>query len=448
MPWQRHVVDVALEVDPATGRLVHREVRLTVPRQSGKTTLILAMIVHRALAARGYGGGRQRMIYTAQDRNSAREKVLDDFVPVLDDARAMRGRYTVRKANGSEGIRFAGGSRLGLIAGTKRSGHGPTLDLGLLDEAFAQRDDRIEQAMKPTMITRPSPQYWVVSTAGDDDSTYLNRKIESGRALIVAGEPSSVAYFDWSAADSLDGIDPADPAVWRRCMPALGHTVSEAVIRAEYETMRDGEEGIAGFARAYLNIKNVGAVVTVIPLPWWRDCADPDGQIDGHVVLAADIAPDRSWGAIALAGRRADELPQVEIVASREGTDWMLAELVELSRRNGDAPVVIDEASPAVTLMHGLRTAEVDVTVTSAKDMAAACGLLYDANRNRAWRHLGDPILEQALKAAATRPLGDGAWGWRRRDGGAEICTLVAATEAHWGLLTLPEPIVVGAMNL
>jgi phage terminase large subunit-like protein len=40
MPWQRLVADVAMEVDPATGLLAYREVDLTTPRQSGKTTLV------------------------------------------------------------------------------------------------------------------------------------------------------------------------------------------------------------------------------------------------------------------------------------------------------------------------------------------------------------------------------------------------------------------------
>src|SRR5689334_10794972 len=56
MPWQRHVLDVALEVDPETGRLAYQEVDLTVPRQSGKTLLLLCLMVHRAL---GFGS-RQR----------------------------------------------------------------------------------------------------------------------------------------------------------------------------------------------------------------------------------------------------------------------------------------------------------------------------------------------------------------------------------------------------
>ena len=49
MPWQRHVADIAYELDEETGRLAYREVRLTVPRQSGKTTLMLAAMMATCL---------------------------------------------------------------------------------------------------------------------------------------------------------------------------------------------------------------------------------------------------------------------------------------------------------------------------------------------------------------------------------------------------------------
>jgi predicted AAA+ superfamily ATPase len=66
MPWQQLVADVGTQLveDPETGKLVPawREVVVTVPRQSGKTTLVLGFEVHRALK---WGGG-QRVAYTAQ----------------------------------------------------------------------------------------------------------------------------------------------------------------------------------------------------------------------------------------------------------------------------------------------------------------------------------------------------------------------------------------------
>ncbi len=70
MAWQRQVADTALEVDPATGRLAYREVGLTVPRQQGKTTLELAVMVHRCRT-----WARSRVLYAAQTRLHAHKGV-------------------------------------------------------------------------------------------------------------------------------------------------------------------------------------------------------------------------------------------------------------------------------------------------------------------------------------------------------------------------------------
>ena len=48
MAWQRRVADVALEVDDH-GRYFYQLVIVTVPRQSGKTTLFGSVLDHRAL---------------------------------------------------------------------------------------------------------------------------------------------------------------------------------------------------------------------------------------------------------------------------------------------------------------------------------------------------------------------------------------------------------------
>jgi hypothetical protein len=52
-------------------------------------------------------------------------------------------------------------------------------------------------------------------------SAYLRGKVERGRR----GPGSTVAYFEWSAPT---GSDPGDPQTWWGCMPALGHTMTEA----------------------------------------------------------------------------------------------------------------------------------------------------------------------------------------------------------------------------
>ena len=109
MPWQQHVADVALEVDPATGRLAYRRIALVVPRQSGKTTLMLALTLTRALA---WPGGRQRIAYTAQTGSDARDKWQDDWLPIIEASpyqRQLKGGKP-RLTNGHEALIFLNGS--------------------------------------------------------------------------------------------------------------------------------------------------------------------------------------------------------------------------------------------------------------------------------------------------------------------------------------------------
>src|SRR5690606_10800060 len=123
----------------------------------------------------------------------------------------------------------------GISANTEKAAHGETLDMGVIDEAFAQEDNRLEQAFKPAMITRDQPQLWYLSTAGTVKSTLLRQKVDTGRQVTLAQAELANAdvettdelracYFEWSAPPE---IDPGDPATWWSCMPALGHTVKE-----------------------------------------------------------------------------------------------------------------------------------------------------------------------------------------------------------------------------
>lgn len=253
MPWQRHVADVALE--HAGGRLCYRDVGVAVPRQSGKTTSVMALVVYRMLST-----PRQRIAYGAQTRLAARGKLLDDFWPRLK--RSPLGElFTVTRVNGSESLRATNGSILSLLSVEEAAGHGSTFDLAILDEAWSL-DNRAEQSVRPAMVTKVNAQLWILSTAGTERSTYWRSKVDSGRTAVAAGITDGLCYFEWSAAPD---ADIGDPATWWGCMPALGHTVDESTIAADLAAMDPGE-----FKRAYGNL--------------W-----PDESNEGWVVIPRDV---------------------------------------------------------------------------------------------------------------------------------------------------------------
>lgn len=427
MPWQQYVADVALEINPATGRLVYREVGLTVPRQSGKTTLILALCVQRAL---GFGT-RQRIVYAAQTRNDARKKWEDDHVVALEESDFLK-LFRTRKTNGNEAIIWKNGSQHGITSNTEKAGHGGTIDLAFVDEAFAQVDDRLEQAFKPAMITRPQPQLWPVSTAGTPESVYLRAKVDAGRVRAQEGVTTGAAYFEWSAPED---ADPEDRSVWRRCMPALGHTITEDAIAADFATMN-----LLEFRRAYLNQwcdRNVHE--PVIDLDVWKSLRDDSSTARDPVFFAIDATPDRSAAAIATSGLRTDDRLHGELVDHRPGMGWVLERVLDMNTRWKPAGWLVDPAGPAGSLIPALQEAGIEPVLVNAREMAQACGAFFDACVNDKLRYLDHPDLNSALAGAKKRPLGD-AWAWHRKDSVTDISPLVALTLATHGVATREPP--------
>jgi phage terminase large subunit-like protein len=434
MPWQQTVADVVLEIDPETGRLAYQEFGLTVPRQSGKSTFVLAKAVHRA-SATGFFGERQRIVYTAQTRQKAREKWEEDYAADLEASKVFASRIKVHKGNGNEHIRFANGSRFGIEANTEKAGHGGTLDEAYIDEAFAQPDNRLEQAFRPAMITRANKQLGWISTAGWlGGSPYLSAKQKMGRAAVEQDLRRGVAYFEWSADED---ADPADPAVWRDCMPALGFTIDEEAIRAEF----DGyvlSERMVDFRRAFLNqvVSKDADEEPVMPGEAWAASLDERSRITSGHRFAVDVSPTRSWSSIGVAGATGERI-HVELTGRngdldhRPGTAWVVPRLVEMRESRPDLTVTIAAGAGAESLVPDLEDAGFTVEVLSGRDVMAACGLMFDLVTTDRLRQIGQPSLTAAL-VGARRKETDNGFTYARRKSTQDITPLYAVTLAAW----------------
>lgn len=440
MPWQKYVTDVALELDE-NGVFVHREAGLSVSRQQGKTELILGLQVHRAMAWH-----RQNIIYAAQDRNMARQRWEDEFWEKISDSEYLAKRARIRKSNGNEKILWpATRSRMGITANTESAGHGPALDLGIIDEAFKHEDDRLEQAFSPAMTTRPMAQLWWASAGGTTKSVWLNKKRAIGRALIEeawkTGVWPGVCYFEWFAPEDMPRDD---PATWYATLPALGHTVTEAVIAAELVKLDPAE-----FDRAYLNRTRKPTPPTDpnVPKGKWPGLVDKASRPDAvSVALALDVSQDRQRSAISAASLRPDGRVHVEVVAYRPGTDWVVPAMVKLHALWKPVAVAVAAGSPAASLIDDLIAAGIDVpkdkdepqrgdlAVMRTGDITEACGQMADAMNQGTVRHLDQVPLTAAVNGARTRRQGD-AWTLDRTSSLTEISPLCAVTFARWALV-------------
>ncbi len=411
MPWQLQVAEVGLELNE-DGTPAYREVAFTVPRQSGKTTLILAWEVHRAIAWAQILGP-QRIIYSAQTGNDARKKLIQDQFPILEPRKRLLGIVQMLQGMGGETVKWANGSRLTLLAGTLESGHGQTVDLAIKDELFADADFRRDQSFIPAMATRPHAQMVTASTAGTAASTALNAAVEKGRNAVRNGRDSGLCYFEWSA-DRDD--DPADPEVWARHMPALGLTQSVAAVQHAYDTMPVDE-----FKRAFLNIQS-SAETQLIPKPLWDAVNDKDVTCKADF-FALDVNPERSKAAIVAAGSGV-----IEVVEYRQGLDWLVERAGELSKKYR-RKVALDANGPAGSFIADLRNADVEILECKPQDVVRATGQFYDAVVDQHVKIRRHVALDEAVAGAAKRAVGD-AWVWGRKSSKTDISPLVAATVA------------------
>jgi hypothetical protein len=421
MPWQQTVADVGFEINPETGLMAYREIVVTVMRQNGKTQLVLATESERCMVWED----PQRVIYTAQTGSDARDKLLEDQVPLLSQ---HLGKYIRRvyKAKGEESVSFKNGSKIQLTASSKQSGHGATIDYGVLDEVWADEDNRREQSILPMMNTRPNAQLFICSTQGTDASLYLNRKTKRGRAASLEDSGTGTAYFEWSIPPDAD-IE--NPEVWWRYMPALGWTISEGAVAHALESMDEAE-----WRRAFGNQTTKGLVDRIIPASLWEMVIDGGAEVqrNGIVVFGVDVLPDRSVASIV-----ASDGVTVEYLDRRPGTGWIVDRMKSLTESWGGR-VAIDGGGPAASVGDDLEAQGIQVERLTNADTAAACARIYDAIADRHIKVRASEPLDAAVAALVRRPVGD-RFVWSRSNSLGDITPFMAATVAfHAAVNTIP----------
>jgi hypothetical protein len=431
MPWQQDVLDISLEHDPTTGDLVYRQVVITVPRQSGKTLLLMIVALHRmttmakrmtpVLVDMRRPDKVQRVALTAQSGNDARRKMQQEWIPTVL-ASPLSRRVTVNKRGvGTEIFGLGEGEWEGtmeIISSVAHAGHGRVTDLAIMDEAFADSDEAREQGLVPGMNTRPSPQLWVVSTAGDDKSIYLRRKVEKGRLMVEEGRTEVSAYFEWSAPADADADD---EDVWRACMPALGTVTPVDAIRSARLNLSDGE-----FRRAYLN-QWVQGNDKVIPIDRWIMCEHRAKGVHGTPVFCLDLNPHRTHASLAVSDGTC-----VELVASYDDGNVDAAVADAIKACGSSNLLVMDANSPIASKVPELEEAGVAVRTFNMAEVKDACGEFYDAIRDTQVGIMHHQHLTAAAEGARKRHMGD-RFIWTRNHPNIDLTPLTAVTFAYHG---------------
>ena len=384
-------------------------------------------------------GRGEKFLHTAHEVKTARKafKRLQHFFGTkAEDPGAKYPELNalvedVRNVNGQEAIFLKNGGSVEIVARSKNSARGFTVDVLVMDEAQEMSDDDLE-ALMPTTSSAPlgNPQ-WIFT--GTPPGPNANGEVFTRvRAEALAGGAVRLAWHEWSAER---GADLDDRATWRAVNPALinGRLQFDVIVgeRARFSA--------GGFARERLGVWDEIGHSAIVPS--WSDlkAGSPPPASEPPTALAVDMSHDRTIS-IAAAWRDGD-CTHVELVAVNDVRDTLAAVEWVAERAGRTIPVTIDGMSPAAALVPALRARRVKVNVTSATDMGKACGAFADAASEARLTHAEQPQLDKAMAGATRRDIGTaGAWGLDRRNPESNIAPAVSAVLAHFGASIASKP--------
>lgn len=423
MPWQQLAADLIGEHD-GSGRLLHPLVVVTVPRQSGKTALLAAVMLHRLMIRPG-----ARVWYTAQNGAKAAEQMremLDDI-----DRSPLAPLITSKRGAGNTAMELdALGSRAKVHPPTPDSLHGNQSDLNVIDEGWFFDEAQAQGlmgAITPTQSTRPNAQTIIISTAGTAESVWFHNLVDRGRA-------GKHVLIDYGVGET---VGPDDYPAIAAAHPAIGHTQKPAILPAARAQLSDGE-----FMRAYGNRRTrsqdrllpaevVDAATTTADLP------------AGAPVFGVALSFERDDAAIVAAVADDAGVPCLELVERFPSAEGVAARAVELVQRHGGHAAIAPGGPAGSIADEGDQLDTGAFTRVGDAELSSATTDFLDRMRRTpaGVRIRAHPAFADAFDAATLRTSGD-RLHWSRRGSAGSIAVLEAACLAVRALATAPpDPI-------
>lgn len=429
-PWQCEALEDAMGLQ-ADGRWAAFEFGLNVPRQNGKGGVAEPRVLHEVEHP------RRLVLWSSQQQDTSTE-ALYRLVNLIEDSERLSPLLAkVTYANGKEGIWFTNGSRIRFMTRSKSRARGFSGDLIIFDEAMFLAEYSVG-AMLPTLSARANPQVWYMGSAVDqqihEHGVVWTRVRERG----LKGEPR-LAYTEFSVAaetpEHLTPEDRADQNNWAQANPALDLRISRDYVESELQALDSRSFAVERLGVGDYPRTDFSSLSPISP-EVWQGLVDEDSELQDPICFGYDLSPTRK-GAIAAAGRNQNGDWHVEIIRHRQGAGWIVDELAALVLSHEPKMVRRDGYGPVASLGMREEEAGLDIDTTTADQHGQACGKLVDAVAEGTLRHLGSSELADAIRGAATRPLGD-AWAWSRKNSTVDISPLVAATLALSAAMDVP----------
>lgn len=432
--WQRFVLDDWLA--RKDGHWSALTCGLSVPRQNGKNALIEMRELFGAVML------GEKILHTAHEVKTAQKhfrRLQHFFGMCKNDPAAKYPELNalverVRLVNGQEAILLENGGSIELIARSKNSGRGFTVDLLVLDEAQEMDEDAIEALMPTTSAAPLGDPQWIFTGTPPGPSA-LGHVFRRVRDEAVGENPGALAWAEWSAPE---GTDLDDRDMWRAVNPAIAAgRLKLDVVAGERARFSSG-----GFKRERLGMWSVAVAGSrAIPDPAWKATAVDVAPAEGVKSFAVTFNMTGTRQAVAGALRHSDGV-HLELVGTYEGpveegvqplAEWLAA------RWKGTAMIAISGQAGAAPLVQALLDEGVPqhfIHVLSAPEYMSTGPLLITAITSRTVTHPAagdDDPLEQSVAVSDKQFRGkSGGWAWRATTPDGDETPVEALGVALW----------------
>ncbi len=398
---------------------------LSIPRQVGKTFLVGMIIIALCLIHPGL-----TVLWTAHRTRTA-TKTFKSLQAMVRKKKIWPNVLAIRTANGEQEIVFRNGSII--MFGAREQGFGrgfDEVDVEVFDEGQILTEKALEDMVPAANQSRHEAGALLFFMGTPPRPSDPGEEFSNRRKKALSGKAKNMVYVEFSADDD---ADPDDREQWAKANPSFP-------LRTPVESMERMRENLTdddSFRREALGIWDPIAKSSVIDAEAWKGQSDVESRAVDKLALAIDVSPERSSASVGLAGQRADGSWHIELDDQRNGIAWVVPHVAALLDANpAIRAVVVDGLSPAATLVPEFERHGITVTVTTARDMATACGSIFDGIYQKWLHHIGQQQVAVSLSTAGKRPLLQDAWGWSRKTSTSDITPVVALTLALWGAMS------------
>jgi phage terminase large subunit-like protein len=245
MDWQRDFLRRLYGWRRADGTRRYRSAYLEVPKKQGKSTMAAGLALYHLLADGEVG---PKCFINAYDREQA-SIIFDEAAAMVRASPVLARRLDVVETK--KELRWKeGNGRIKANSADVPSKDGANASLALFDELHRQDTWDLWRMFRYAGASRRQPLTLAITTAGVDRQSVCYAQHDYSERVMSGRLP------DWQHLGVIYGAtaedDWRDPAVWARCNPSLGVTVSAADFERDVAEVADRPSELNEFLRLRL----------------------------------------------------------------------------------------------------------------------------------------------------------------------------------------------------